>query len=59
METQLIYCNCCESAKVETTEIVTDTTFYLCTMCREYAEHLGVDVKENNFKEELVTDYSN
>jgi Pyruvate/2-oxoacid:ferredoxin oxidoreductase delta subunit len=57
--TQTIYCDCCDSAKVETTEVLTDESFYMCTICREYCQHLDVDVKENNFKEEFVIDYSN
>ena len=56
---QIIYCNCCETAKVETTEVLTEASYYMCTMCREYCEHIDVDVKENNFKKEMVTDYSN
>jgi Pyruvate/2-oxoacid:ferredoxin oxidoreductase delta subunit len=59
MESQFIYCDCCESAKVETTEIITDKTFYLCNMCREYCEEKNIPVEENNFKMELVIDYSN
>jgi len=57
--TQTIYCDCCESAKVETTEVVTDESYYICTICREYCEHLDFAVKQNNFKKELVIDYSN
>jgi len=56
---QILYCDCCETAKVETTELLTKTSYYMCTICREYCEHLDVNVKENNFKQELVTDYSN
>jgi hypothetical protein len=56
---KIIYCDCCEIAKVETTELITETSYYMCTICREYCKHLDVNVKENNFKQELVTDYSN
>jgi hypothetical protein len=57
--TNILYCNCCESANVETTEVLTDESYYMCTICREYCSHLDADTKENKFKEELVTDYSN
>ena len=55
----IIYCDCCESANVETIEVPTKDTFYMCTICREYCSHLDADVKENNFKKELIIDYSN
>ena len=57
--TQIIYCDCCEVAKVETKQKVTKSTYYMCTMCREYCQHLDVKVKKNNFKQDLVIDYSN
>ena len=56
---QIIYCDCCQSAKIETTEILTTESYYMCTICREYKEEENKQVKENNFKEELVIDYSN
>jgi Pyruvate/2-oxoacid:ferredoxin oxidoreductase delta subunit len=56
---QFIYCDCCESANVETAENITDESYYMCTICREYCSHLDINVKKNNFKKELVIDYSN
>jgi hypothetical protein len=55
----IIYCNCCESAKVETIETPTADIFYMCTICRDYCAHLDVNVRENNFNQQQVTDYSN
>jgi transposase-like protein len=57
--TNKLYCNCCDSAYVETSEKVTDDHHYLCSICREYCEHLDVDARENNFDKTLVTEYSN
>lgn len=56
--TNVIYCDCCESAKVEVSVPVTEA-YYMCNICREYCSHLDVDVRENNFKQENVIDYSN
>lgn len=57
--TYTIYCDCCDSANVQTTEIPSVDTFYMCTICREYCSHLDVDVKENNVKQKQVIEYSN
>jgi hypothetical protein len=54
-----IFCNCCETAKIETMETPNADTFYMCTICREYCDHLDIIVRENNFNKENVIDYSN
>jgi hypothetical protein len=50
-----IYCDICSQASVETLQIITEETFYCCTMCRDNNEDR--EIKDNNFYEDCVIDY--
>lgn len=52
-----IYCDVCDQASVETVQIITEETFYCCTMCRD--NNKDREIKDNNFDEGCVIDYAN
>lgn len=52
-----IYCDICDQANVETSEVPTQETFYCCSMCRDNNEDR--EIKDNNFNEDCVIDYNN
>ena len=57
---QKVYCNICDSSFVLTPEKNEDI-FYWCTLCREWEilNKTNREIKDNNFDEKLVLDYSN
>lgn len=55
----VIFCDCCDSANVELSAPPPPNAYYMCTMCRDYFKEIFVIVKENNFNEEQVIEYSN
>lgn len=52
-----IYCDICDQASVETLQILTEKTFYCCSMCRD--NNKDREIKDNNFNEDYVIDYKN
>jgi len=58
--TAKIYCQICDSAYIETTEVI-DEPVYRCTMCNEYLmEHEPFrELDDENYSEEYIVDSGN
>jgi hypothetical protein len=55
MKNNIILCDICDQQSVETTQELTEKTFYCCTMCRE--NNVDRQIKNNNFDVSKVIDY--
>lgn len=58
-ETNRLYCTICESAYLETTEKLDAHSFYCCNVCRDFEQQNDVEIRENNFDDNLVIDSCN
>ena len=58
--TAKIYCDICDSAWIETTEVI-DEPVYRCSMCRDYLMEHEPDreLPDENYSEEYVIDSGN
>lgn len=56
----IIYCEICENAHFETTEVI-ENAVYRCTMCKEHIEKHESDRKleAENYNHKLVIDWCN
>lgn len=52
------YCEICENAHIITTQ-ETENIFYCCSVCRNFENENGVEIRENTFDESKVIDYCN
>jgi hypothetical protein len=58
--TAKIYCHICDSAYIETTEVI-DEPVYRCSMCESYVAEMDPhrELPEENYSEECVIDSGN